>query len=936
MLRIFLWTTLLFGSLSLLAQADAFDPDQGLPVDSSATYGQLDNGLQYYYRYNNEPRDRVELRLFVRAGSLQETDEQLGLAHFVEHMAFNGTERFAKQTLVDFLERQGSRFGADLNAYTSFDKTVYKLEVQTDSLAVVDTALQILADWAGGLRIDEAEVDQERGVIRSEWRSSLSYQERLQRQIYPVLFQDSRYATRLPIGDIDLIDTVSAGPLRAYYERWYQPKNMGIAVVGAVDTAWLFPRLAQYFGPLDNQAFTAPKSYALSTRERQDYVLATDAEAPFTRWELIYQLGPVKEQANYGQFRQQLLLQLHGVLLNKRFAGLYEKGIPPFTFAGSRYSTLLDQQRTYELQAMVKPEDFIASLAVVIEETQRAAQYGFQPSELDQAKAALLSNFEEMASEVDKMNSNRWTGRLRQQFYRGLPVTDLQQLPAVAEACLAQITLADLQTVANAWQTATMRTAIVTTNDEAAPLLPDSTRFFQLVDSLLALPTTPPDATQPLSTLLQLPPPTGQPSLVHHDTVIDLRVYELANGIRLYCKPTDFQNDQINFRATSPGGTSLVDPTRYPSARFASSIVNSSGIDTIAASTLFDFLSAKQVSVQSFIGSYQEGMGGNSSQEDLETLFQLAHLYFTRPRTDSLALANFTQRQIDIFEQIDRDPRSAFGRMVSDVKYDFHPRRPNSTVAQIEAINLTDVAAVYRERFANPADFRFVFVGNFNQDTLLRLAQQYLGPLATTPEREQWQDTGLRMRATPLDTLVRAGTTPKGEVTLDWHADFPYADRNARLHASALRQLLNIRLREELREKKGGVYGVRVSVRTTDQPTERCFLNVRFNAEPDQVDGLIQGVYDELRAIAQGEIAESNIEKIKAAQVKSLEERQRDNLAWLYSITTMIRQERPLSQLYFDNYLAFIDTINAADIQAAAERFWRDGIHLKFVLLPQP
>ncbi|MEL7222352.1 MAG: pitrilysin family protein [Bacteroidota bacterium] len=347
------------------------------PQDTSVRQGILSNGLQYFIRYNNEPRDRAEFRLAVKAGSLQEEDDQLGVAHFVEHMAFNGTRHFEKNTLVDFMERNGSGFGADLNAYTSFDRTVYKLKIQTDTQTVVDTALQILVDWAGGLSFDPEEVEKERGIIRSEWRSRLDSRQRLEDQSYAVLFPNSRYLARFPIGDPVLIDTVSAQRLADFHQRWYQPKNMAIIAVGNFSVDDMEAAIKAKFSELKNRDFVPTKNYALDTSSRQSFLLATDDEAAFTRWEVNFQLDPLKKRGTLGDLRQQLVYRLYNSLLGKRFAAIREQEVPPYTFAGANYSNLLYKYRSYRLSAMVEPDQVLAALERVLLEPQRASLHGF-------------------------------------------------------------------------------------------------------------------------------------------------------------------------------------------------------------------------------------------------------------------------------------------------------------------------------------------------------------------------------------------------------------------------------------------------------------------------------------------------------------------------------------------------------------------------------
>jgi zinc protease len=909
--------------------------DTPLPADSSIRSGVFPNGLKYFLKHNNEPRDRAEFRLAVRAGSLQEEEDQLGVAHFVEHLAFNGTRRFEKNTLIDFIERNGSRFGADLNAFTSFDQTVYKLQVQTDSEALIDTALQVLADWAGGILFTPEEVDKERGIIRSEWRSGLSSSQRIQDQTYEVLYQNARYSRRFPIGDPVLIDTVSQQRLVDFYQRWYQPQNMAVVAVGNFSVDDLEQQLIGYFSPLDNRPFSEPEFYPLDTASRQRFLVATDEEEAFTRWELTYQLGEIKGVKTLGDLRHQLTYNLFSSLLNQRLAEIREQEVPPFTFASAYFSPMLGKRMSFRMSAMSTTEDFNASLERVLMESRRVAIYGFSEEELENEKAAILESYAQMVKELDKRRSNSIASSIRTAYVKQEEVRDLSKMPELVAYCLQDIQTTDLLALARSWQGASVRTAILKSNTELISQLPDSIAFFRTVDSVLQLNIPDRKASLQQGPLLVLEEQAGSAQLISFDTTLQLSTYELSNGIKIYLKATDFKNDQIIVNAFSPGGKSMVSDEDYPSASFLASIQQQSGLDTFRASELLKLLSDKQLSLSVYLGEYEEGLSGYSNQKDLATLFQLIYLHFKRPRFDSLTLANFQERQRNILESLDIDPRSAFGRLVVDLKYDYHPRRPKITLENIEAIELDRCREIYQERFANVADFQFIFIGNFSTDSLLDLATQYLAILPTADQRDQWQDQGIKLSNLPLDTTVIAGKTPKAEIKLNWHGNFPFADKNEQLHFIGLRQLLDMRLREELREEMSGVYGVRINSNYRSIPDSTHYTSISFNAEPEAVDTLITSIYHEIDRIANGDIKNTDLEKIKAKQLKSFEEALRSNSFWMGQIQRSLKQGLPLSAIYPDAYPIRLATLSAEGIAKAAKKYLQESIHFKFVLLPE-
>ena len=926
---------LLFLAFPFLLCAQAFEEGELLPRDSSVTQFVLPNGLTVYLQEHDEPRERVALRLLVKAGSLQEQDDQLGVAHFVEHMAFNGTTNFAKNTLIDFIERSGSRFGADLNASTSFAETIYKLQVRSDSLAVVDTALQIMADWAFGVSFEPEEVDKERGIIRSEWRSSLSSNQRLQLQAYHLLLANSRYGVRLPIGDPVLIDTVPAQRLVDYYQRWYQPQNMALVVVGQVDMDWVKTRGQALFSNQKSKGFKPAKKYRLSENSRQNFLIASDDEAPFTRWEITWQQAQDTLYNTYEAVRQNYIRSIAERILNKRLAALKEEQLLPYTFAYSGFSALPGNYGTYRMQAMCKPSEIVSSLALLVQETKKAATYGFTEQEIALEKVAIQEQADQGLRELDKFPSANRAARIGNTFLRNTIITDLRQNSAIAERCLANISASDLQAVVASALNSNIQTAIITTNTEEVAEMPDSTAFYHALDSLFALPVPTPEDDQELGALLAPPPHQGQYEWLATDTVLNIHTYQLSNGVKVYLKATDFRNDQIQFRAFSDGGQSLCSDEDYPSIRHGLGIMNESGLDTFRESELLQLLSGKQVRLSPYVSTYEEGLSGSSNQEDIETMLQLGYLYLTRPRFDSIVLATYLDRQYRIFERINTDPRSAFGRMMIDVKYDYHPRRPNITLAELEKIDLERAKTIYLERFANIGDFQLIFVGNLRPDSLMPLVEQYFGSLPVLDQEERWADRGLRLYPTPLDTLVRAGQTPKAEVSLTWHSAFNYGDRNERLHHSALRQALSIRLREILREDLGGVYGVQVNGNFRAIPDSLQQLVIRFNAEPDEYEGLIKQIEEEIKRIAQGELPDEVIPKIQATRIKSYQEALRKNSFWLGQIKQCLEQGYDWEVLYPGRYEERIATINKTDLALVAQKYLLDATLLRFVLLPE-
>ncbi len=940
MKQVLIYSKALLSTLCLLltqgAVGQSIDLATPLPVDTSFRAGQLSNGLRYFIQPHDEPKDRAEFRLVVKVGSLQEEDDQLGVAHFVEHMAFNGTVHFQKNELIDFLELAGGRFGADLNASTSFSETIYKLQVPTDSAELIDQALLILQDWAYGLTFDSLEVEKERGIVRSEWRSRLSANQRLQQQHWPVLLQNSRYANRLPIGDPLLIDTVPKQRLVDFYEKWYQPDQMALIVVGQVDPAAIELAVRDRFGQFPERALSvAPDVYELDPSPRTSYVLASDPEFPFTAWKIVYQLDKPADVTTYGTLRQSLIAQLHDRMLNARLFELREKGVPTFTFGFSGFSGLPGNHDSYEINAFTSIDQLEASLATLLSETKRVHEHGFTDEELNQHKANISRNIRLGAEEYDKIPSSSRANMFIGAFLKGTEVLHIPSLPEIYDTLLAGISLEEVHLLARTWPDATVRTSLLSVKESVVDQVPDSSQWYQLIDSLWSLPTRPYVVAGTADELLVLDQEVGTSTLLEIDTVLDIHSYELSNGMRIHLKPTDFKNDEILMRAVSIGGNSRYDGEDLIAAKHAVNILNESGLDTLSSTQLDRLLAGKEARIGPSISAYNESISGRTNQHDLADLMQLMYLHFTAPRFDSIILENYRQKQSDIFRRLDEDPRSAWARMLLDYKYDYHPHRPHTDHREFDSLTLDRIAAVYADRFANAADFDLVAVGNFSIDSLLRLAEQYLAILPGSADREEWHDSGLRLLEQNLDTTVVAGQTQKAEVNLEWHGPFLHNTTDERYHFVSLRSLFNTRLRESLREDLGGVYGVRLSGSFRYRPDTLYYFKLRFNCDPSQVDTLIATIKQQIDHIAAGEIEANELEKIQQSQLQYYDEALRSNRFWLGQIVNRIEQKRSFDGLYPGRYEALVKSLSAERLAELAQQYLQEAFYFRFVLLPE-
>lgn len=913
----------------------AQDSATPLPMDTTVISGTLDNGLRYFIKRNEKPEDRAELRLAVRAGSLQEDEDQRGLAHFVEHMAFNGTENFEKNELIDFLELAGTRFGADLNAYTSFEETVYMLQTRTDSLELTEKGLLILEDWAGGLTFDPEEIDKERGVVVSEWRSSLSPDQRLQQKSFPVLYQGSRYAERLPIGDPEIIEEASPATIRRFYEDWYRPDLMAVIAVGDFDPGWMEAEIKRRFADLKNPDDPRERQdYGIPRHDETRFVIATDEENSFTRIQLQIK-HPETPLAIRSDYRTALLHSLYNRMLNARLLEIRQQANPPFTFGYSGYGGDLGDLDNYFLYAFVAEGKVLEGLSAVYTETQRALRHGFVPTELERAKAETLLSAEKAFKEQDKTPSGSLAGGLVSYFLDDNPFMAPEQRLKLIEALLPGIALEDINALPKKWITDSDRTFVVSGPEKEGAALPSEAAILATVDSIENLEL---DAyVDEVSDAPLLDVKLSTAEIVAEKQWPDLGVTEwtLSNGIKVVLKPTDFQNDQIRFTAFSPGGHSLYPDSDYFNAANAVAILDQSGISDFSLSELNKKLAGKNVSVGPYIGELSEGLNGSTSPEDLETLFQLIYLYFTAPRKDEEMLRSYVTQQRSIMQNIMVNPYYYFAAEKAKLKYGDHPRRQAlPEMSDLETLDLDRLYEIYQDRFADAGDFTFIFVGNFTPEGIRPLLRQYLGSLPTEGRWEKWKDVNAELVDGRVEKTWVRGAAPKALVEMVYHGDFTYTAEN-RYAFTSLGSLLRIKLREAMREDKGGVYGVTVRSNAGQFPKPTYSITISFNAEPEEVDDLIATAKAEIKKIMANGAEETDIKKITETQLQGKIKNLKENSYWLGQLNARYQNDLPLEGIKLEALQEAIATLNSDVLQEAAQQYFGTEHYMQFVLLPE-
>jgi len=838
------------GSGPLFAQAladtaNAFTADLGddLPIDPALMTGRLENGLRYFIRANSRPEQRAELRLVVNAGSVLEDEDQLGLAHFVEHMAFNGTEHFEKQELVDYLEFIGMRFGADVNAYTSFDETVYELTIPTDSAEIVETAFLILEDWAHGIAFDSVEVEKERGVVLEEWRLGQGAYSRIRDQQYPVLFQGSLYAERLPIGDPEILKTFDHSALKRFYADWYRPDLMAVVAVGDFDPAWIQDLIHRHFDGLTGAEVERPRpTVPVPDHDETLFSIATDPELTLSNVTVAWKL-PLAEQATHADYRRSFVEQAYNSMFNFRMFEITQSSEdPPFLGAGSGKGRFVRGSDVYQVGAAVKDGEIERGLESVLVEAQRVERFGFTEAELDRQKADVLRSYERAYTERDQRESSRLAAEYVRVFLDGEPTPGIEYEYALARRFLPTIGLEEVNGIASEWIRDENRVILASAPEKAGVHVPDEVALAEVFAAAQASSVEAWEDAASDQPLLAVEPVAG--SVVSREEIPELgvEIWSLSNGARLILKPTDFKDDEVLFNGRSPGGTSLAPDEDYESASWAATLVSIGGAGEFSAVDLQKKLAGKAVSVGPSISELSEGISGAASPKDLETMFQLVYLYFTAPRRDETAVAAFRSRMFTVLANRGANPDAVYGDTVGAVMAQYHPRYLPPTAEMLDAIDLDVALEFYRERFADAGDFTFSLVGAFDPDELLPLVERYLASLPSSGRQETWRDVGVEPPTGVVRRTVHKGLEPKARETLIFTGDFEF-DRENRYTLQSMTEVLRNMLREILREDMGGTYGVGAFGSGSKEPRERYSIRIAFGADPERLDELTSATF---------------------------------------------------------------------------------------------
>ena len=893
-----------------------------LPVDPAVRTGTLDNGLTYYIRHNELPKDQAEFYIAQKVGSMQEEENQRGLAHFLEHMAFNGTENFPDKTLMGYLESVGAKFGYNINAYTGFDQTVYTLmNIPVAREGVVDSALLVLKDWSNGIALKDSEIDAERGVIHEEWRTGQSAQMRIYDQVLPVIFEGSRYGHRLPIGTMEVIDNFPYQDIRDYYAKWYRPDNQAIIVVGDIDVDAVEAKIKALFGPIPMPADAAERVwFPVPDNDEPIVAFAKDKELPYVQTSVMYKHDrlPAELRNSPAFFVQNFMSSMVSMMMGSRIEELTQQADPPFMAA-----MVTDLQQMLGVAAtkgalsgaVVTDEAGIdRGLRALFTELRRVKQHGFTAGEYERAKADFLTRIETSYNERDKQRNNTYANEYVRAFTDSEPIPGIETEYALFNQIVPMLPVELVNQYVQELISDKNIVIMMQGPDKEGVVYPSREEILAVFNEVAASETEPYVEEISDEPLVPVLPAAGSVTATAHDDIFDATVWTLSNGAKVVVKPTTYKDDEIRMEAVSPGGTSLIGPADDAQTGFLSEVAGVGGLGNFSATDLPKVLAGKNARVSASVGEVNERVSASAAPRDLETMIQLVYLQFTGVRADEEAFTSWQNRSAALYRNMASNPMYVYSDSLSGTLYAHHPRQRVPTAADVEAVDYARSLELFRARFADASNFTFMFVGNVDVETLKPLVEQYIASLPSTRSGE--------VAGTPIPTakghvtnyFERPIESPKVTMAYITTGDVEATLKN-HIEMDAMWQVLFSRYFEVLREDEGGTYSPQVQGQL-DSDTDRAQLLVMIDTNAELYGHLGEIIIAELEKLATEGPSDADFQKVKEYMLKTDIQNRQENSFWMGRIRNYYLNGCDLNTGYADA----VNAMTRDDIRDFARR----------------
>jgi len=909
---------LFFTLILTLPSFSQLDLNAGLPTDPKLSMGKLSNGLTYYIRENRKPEKKVELRLVVKVGSIVEDDDQQGLAHMAEHMAFNGTKNFKKNEIVSYLQSIGVEFGNDLNAYTSFDETVYILPIPTDQPSNLEKGFQILEDWAHQVTYFDEDINSERAIILEESRLGKSGEERMFKKIYPELFKGSQYANRLPIGVDSIIKQFNPDAIRRYYRDWYRPDLMAVIVTGDISKEDALKYINKHFAGIQSSGNRSRKYFDVPPYQSSKAMVVADKEATGFEFGIIYPAMSYKRATNIKEYKQETIQSLYASMLSNRLQELVRKENPPFVFAYAGFDGYARNFKSFMVQGSTGTNDVQKGIDAALTEVERLKRFGFTAAELERAKKNLLSNYEKSWNNRDKTESENYAAEYIRNFVENEPIPGIDYEFELIKKLLPTIQLSEVNAVTDVYKNEKNRFSFVMGPDASNIKLPTEVDIVKLLDARASDASIKPYEEKAVAaSLLRIMPSSGKTVASVKNAALGTTELTLSNGIKVTLKKTDFKDDQILLSATRYGGTTHYGLKDKYSAENAVAIVSSMGVGEFSPVDLGKSLAGKVASVRPVMSQYSAGFSGNSANKDVETMFQLLYLYVTSPRKDSGLFNSYMQRAKAQVSMLKSNPQIAFIDTLYSEIYNGNPLAPTTVpkMEHFEKIQLARAIDIYKERLGDVGGMHFTIVGSFDEQTMVPLLEKYIASLPAKG-KSQFIDNKVSEFTGVKNFQFRRGKEDKSLILGILHGDLPYSEANA-LKLLGLSDALNILIIEEMREKIQGIYGGGTNASLDKIPTGKYQMVLQLPCGPDKVDTLISAFNAELKRIAEKGLDQSYVDKIKKAWIEKRKVDIKKNEYWLSVLQSLKNGERTVDRIL--NGETYLNTFSTKDLQDAAK-----------------
>ena len=922
-------------SVNGILHAQDYDLSEKLTRNPNIVYGKLDNGLSYYILHNEEPKERASFYMIQNVGAILENDNQNGLAHFLEHMAFNGTKQFPGKAIISSLEKKSIAFGRDVNAYTAHDQTVYNISnVPTKSEGLLDTCLLVLHDWSNYLLLTEEEIDSERGVISEEWRTRRNLDFRLRSKTNAAIFKDSKYATRDVIGDLDIIKNFEYNTIREFYHDWYRTDLQAIAIVGDVNVKEIEKKIKTLFTsiPAIENPKPRPEVFEIPEHEKPYFVLATDEEASTSKISVLIMHKDDSKLDNYNSLKSNYLNSLIGMVLNERLKEFEQIEQPPYFSSYVGYSNMVRAHNIFYFGCVANANKENEALELLYTEVERARRFGFTDSEVNRAKANFKTRFENYYQNRDKISNDSYCKSIVKDFTIKQILADVEDDYKFAQWMLQNTDLNDFNARIKEWITPDNRIISVTgpatgvnhiTENEALLIMQkvEESELEKYIEKEIT------------TSLITQEIKGGKVVLEKNLEKEDAIEWTLSNGAKVVFKNIDLDKDLILLKGFSKGGKSLYKAKDIPNTELASGFVSEYGLGDYDAISLNKVMAGKKAGLKLSIGDKYEYVNGNSSVKDFETVLQLLYLRFEHPRFDE----KIFNQQIKKFHEAVALRYNNSSNIMRDslnlITTNYNPRTRLFNEQFINDIKLEEVEKIYRERYSDASDFTFVIVGNISIDVAKPLIEKYIGSITDIERNENWLDKKVEgPNGITEKTITIPMNTPKGNVNILYDLDLKFSRKN-KLSLDILSRILTLRYTESIREKEGGTYGVSVRPKTNRLPKGSFSLAISFDCDPDKAEHLKSIIFKEIKQIIDHGPSQEDLNKVLGNMKKSNEQNKNNNNYWAHVLQSKYMfSEDVLSSEYFDD---IINNLSISDIKKFTKSFFKKADLIDIVFLPE-